>query len=104
MALFRVATFPEPLYTFDAPLDGVDYRFKVDYSQRADRWYLSIFDVEGTPLRQGIKISSGADLLRFLVSYANGPTGVLVVTGGESPGLFDLGAEDRRCALIYVTL
>ena len=98
-----VAFFSDPLYTFDVPLDGVDYLFKVDYSQRADRWYLSVFDVAGEPLRQGIKITSGSNLLRFLVSYANHPEGRMLVAGGESPGLFDLGTERARFSVLYLS-
>ncbi len=102
--MIKLPFFQDPLYTFSTSLEGVDYRFKLDYSQRADRWYLSIFDAEGDPIRQGIKLSTGAQLLRLCASDARCPSGQIVVfdlqrpLDGESPGLFD---PERRVTLWY---
>lgn len=102
--MIKLPLYSDPLYTFSTSLDGVDYRFKLDYSQRADRWYLGIFDAEGSPIRQGIKLSPNVSMLRLCKSDARCPQAGLFVfdlktlEAGESPGLFDL---ERRVTLWY---
>lgn len=102
--MIKLPLYEDPLYTYQTTLDGVEYRLKLDYSQRADRWYLSVFDAEGDPIRQGIKLSIGVNLVRLWASDPRAPSLVLMVFDlsagelGESPGLFD---PERRVTLWY---
>jgi len=61
--LVRVFT-EEPLYTQRVRLEGKDYVFKLDWSLREERYYLSIFDLDDTPIKVGIKVVPNWPLLR----------------------------------------
>jgi hypothetical protein len=91
-----------PLYSERITLDGIEYIFKFDWTEREDRWFLSIFSVSGTPLALGIKIVANWSLLRRF-SSKDLPQGVLAAVDmspqeGESPGFFDFGT---RVKLLY---
>lgn len=102
--MIKLPLYSDPLYTFNTSLDGVEYRFKLDYSQRADRWYLGIFDAEGSPIRVGIKLSPCVNLVRLCSWDPRSPEKGIVVfdlaagEAAESPGIFDL---ERRVTLWY---
>jgi len=102
--MIRLPTFPEPLHTYSTSLDGIEYRLKFDYSQRADRWYLSVYDALGEPIRVGIKLVPSIDLARLCRADSRAPKQVLIALdmtdtfSANAPGLFDLG---RRITLWY---
>lgn len=91
-----------PLYTERVTLDGVEYLFKFDWNDRENRWYLSLFAVDETPLAAGIKVVANWPLLRRFTGE-NMPPGVLVAVDlsaerGESPTYTELGI---RVKLLY---
>jgi hypothetical protein len=45
----------EGAFYFICDLDGANYRFDFVYNARDAYWYLSIFDLEGTPVKESIK-------------------------------------------------
>jgi len=61
--LVRIFT-GEPLYTQRVRLEGKDYVFKLDWSLREERFYLSIFDLDNVPIKVGIKVVPNWPLLR----------------------------------------
>lgn len=88
-----------PLYTERVTLDGQEYVLKLDWNDRENRWYLSIYAIDLTPLATGIKVVANWPLLRRFTN-AGIPPGVLVATdlspmGGESPTYSELGARVR---------
>lgn len=101
--MIELPTYPEPLHTYSTTLNGVEYRFKFDYSQRADRWYMSVFDAVGDPIRQGIKLVPSTNLFRLVEADPRTPTLQLLALDlrdafADGPSLFDLG---RRVTLWY---
>lgn len=91
-----------PLYTQRTTLDGREYILAFDWNGRENRWYLSILDVSGEPLANGIKLVANWPLLRRFTDPRL-PTGVLMAidyspSSGEPPAFGDLG---RRVKLSY---
>lgn len=91
-----------PLYSQRTTLDGKEYLLKFDYSEREDRWFLSLYDVDETPLALGIKVIPNWPLLRLHVSNPDVPQGKLVARdfslAPAAPGFGDLG---RRVSILY---
>ena len=105
----QIQLFPDtPLYTMRATLNGQEYTLRFDYAQREDRWYLSLYDAAGLPIRKGIKITSNVSTLRLTAFDARAPLGYLTFSdvtkegataaAGTPPGYADLG---RRVSLLY---
>ena len=96
-----IPTFSDSFYSEVVTLDGTEYLLDFRYNQTEDRWRLSISDLEGDPILQGVKIVCGVSLLRRTADSRK-PRGVLMAqatTSDESPpGLLDLG---QRGNLLY---
>lgn len=100
-----ISLFPDtPLYTMRVSMNGVDYTLRFDYSQREDRWYLSLYAIDGSLIRSGVKIvPSVPGVLRLFRHDARTPKGLLMFadptsTEAEAPGFSALG---RRVILLY---
>jgi hypothetical protein len=86
-----------PLYSQRVTLDGIEYLFQFDWNDRENRWYFSLFLIDGTPLATGIKIVANWPLLRRFTGETI-PAGVLIATdispmNGESPTYSELGGR-----------
>lgn len=105
MAVLTVPTTPGvPFYSQKTRLDGVDYLLSFRYSQREDRWYLSIADSEELPILQGLKIVANWPLLyphRYDPRVPPGELMAIDLTSDTSPpGLSEMG-EGKRVQLTY---
>lgn len=103
--MLRIPTAPEtPLYEQRVRIDDRDYVFLFDYSQREDRWYLTVSLEDGTVLVRGWKLVTGVGL-GPRVAHRDMFTGILVVqtftVDQSAPGWGELG-DNRRCQLIYI--
>lgn len=64
MALVEIPTRTDlSVYDFTVELDAVVYTLSMVYNTRAERWFLSILDIDGNPLREGLKMVSNWPLL-----------------------------------------
>ena len=101
-----IPTLPLPFYTLRTRLDDSDYTLEFNYSPRAKRYYLNIFDSEDVLLVAGLKLVPNVMLLRFYRFRAGMPSGELIVaatgTDGSPPVLGELG-KGLRCELSYFT-
>jgi len=100
-----VPVFPgEPLYKERVRLDDRDYILRFDWSQREQRYYLSIFDLDETPLLLGAKVVANWDLLSRNGFDPRLPPGPLIPmdleSGGVPPSRTDFGTRVR---LFYYT-
>lgn len=60
--------------------DGKEYTIRLKWVSKFQRFYMDIYDVEHTPLIEGVKLVQGAPVnLPFL--QTNGPKGLFVLTG-----------------------
>lgn len=103
----------DEIITLDTVLDGTSYRLKLYYSDRYDRWYISILSSDGAPLVQSRKLVINQDLLApydreslglppgALKVAAIGTDSALSVPEDGPPGFEDLGQDPRRAILIY---
>ncbi len=94
-----------PLFSFRVTLDGEEYLFKLDWNDRENRWYLSLFTIAEEPLALGIKVVANCSLLRRFTG-SNMPPGALFAVdmsplAGESPTYSELG---DRVKLLYLSL
>lgn len=94
-----------PLYTQRITLDGIEYLFRFDWSDREQRWYLTISDIDEKELASGIKIIANWPLLRRFVNPAL-PRGTLMAAdlspqNGEPPTYAELG---QRVKLVYFSI
>lgn len=107
--IVELTVFPEtPLYEYRVPLSGREYRIRVDYNGREDRWYLYLLDADGALIAGPMKVVCGRDLLAHDRWKAACPPGQLialdlagtVTSPGASPSWADFG---RRVRLFYQT-
>lgn len=54
----------EPIQRFSAVLNGTTYGFRVRWNDRESRWYMDVYEADGTPIKVGIAIVLGAYLGR----------------------------------------
>lgn len=106
MAVLIIPTTPgEAYYRQKTKLEGRDFILEFAYSQRVDRWTLTIYDEAETALLRGIKLVTNWPLLRHYRSDPRLPPGELwaIALDGsdEPPGLDELGAG-KRVELTYV--
>ena len=95
-----------PLPTTDQPhvlqsttLEGVSYQFVFDWNSRTDRWTMSIYNEDNTPIVTGVTLAIGIDLLSVIPwTRANVPSGFLYLAGVDDPTLETIG----DVSLIYI--
>lgn len=57
MAIQEIPTRTDiSLYSFTVDLDEVVFTISLTYNVRAERWFFSLLDIDGNPLRQGLKM------------------------------------------------
>lgn len=106
--MISLSTFTDPFYTETVPLDGRPYILTFKYSQREDRWYMDVTDVDSTlDIVLGIKIVPNFDLLGRFRYMPNCPQGALIATINDgnddsAPGQNELGIASR-VTLNYIT-
>lgn len=101
-----IRTDPEgSLYEQRTTIDEQDYVFLFDYSQREDRWYLTVALPTGEVLVRGWKLVTGVILGPRVADRRMFSGGLMVETRSvdrSAPGWGELG-EDRRCQLYHIT-
>jgi hypothetical protein len=101
-----IPTLALPFYTLRTRLDDSDYTLEFNYSVRAERYYLNVYDSEDVQLVAGLKLVPNVALFRFYKFRDGMPQGELVVTAtgtdGSPPKLGELG-KGLRCELTYFT-
>lgn len=88
-------------FTQITSLDGVDFLFEFRWNEREQRWYMDLYEADGTPVVTGIKVVADWSLLRLVVRDLR-PAGEIYsydTTGEGDPRLGDLGTRVR---LIYI--
>lgn len=93
---------PDEAQELDTTLDGVELNLKIDWNERAQSWFLGVYDVADVPILAGIKVQVGESLLNH--NRGNLPPGVLLLVRLDgslaSPGRNDL----NQYFLEYLTL
>ena len=104
MAGKLIPTVSYPAYTMRVRLDGLDYRLRLRWHTREQRWRLDLYDAEEEPLVLGLAIEANRPLLRWYHSDDRVPPGELfavsTIDDDSPPGLEELGAG-KRCELTY---
>lgn len=81
---------------FEVPLDGVLFRLRLKFNVRDSAWYVDVLDgLTGTPIRYGLRVVTGWDLLR-LCRASGRPTGPLIIvsqgdSAAEATAIADFG-------------
>src|SRR4030066_242844 len=86
----------QPAYDYSITLDGTEYRITVQYRERQDRWYLSLYSAADEPIILGLKLMADRYLLAPYVMAALPPGDLLLLdtTGaGVQCGFDDLGRK-----------
>lgn len=81
----------------ETALDGTTYQLLFRWNAREEVWYLTISDMDDVVLAAGLKLVSGAALLRHLTDFDTRPPGELFFDGVATRD--NLGTEAR---LIYL--
>ncbi len=83
-------------FRFSADFDGTDFRLHFQHNSREDAWYFDLLDLDGDPLRSGIKVVSNFPLIRLFVEHSR-PAGELLSLDTRNtpadPGLADLNVS-----------
>lgn len=85
-------------HRYDIVLDGVTTIIEFHFNARADRWSIHLFDIEDTPIRHGIRLAEGFDLMRRIVLATKPPGELRIVdpTGNDTePDGLTLGVETQ---------
>jgi len=89
----------EPLYNERVRLEERDFIFRFDWAGREERFYLSIYDQDQSPLLLGVKVVANWTLTTRHLFNAGLPQGTLVAVdlerGGTPPTLADFGSRVR---------
>jgi len=95
-------TAEAPFYDLEVTLEGATYRLELRWNERAQAWFLALYDAAGDVLAAGRAVALGADL-RGRSADARLPPGILLAvdTSGENR---DAGRDDlgERVKLLYV--
>ena len=99
MATLLLPTFRTNLdHKYNLILDNETFTLEYHYNARADRWIMHVFDIEDVPVRHGVRLVVGIDLLRR-VTLATKPQGEITIvdtTGADiEPDLNTLGEEPQ---------
>lgn len=79
MATVQLPTFRAlPDHKYNIVLDSETFILEFHLNKRTNRWSLHIFDVENVPVKHGIRLVEGIDLIRRSAA-ANRPPGELRV-------------------------
>jgi len=92
-----------PAWEYDADLDDVIYRVRIEWIERPGAWYLSLDSADGTPLLVRRRLVLGADLSagRYTPAWPAGFFALVDLSGsGVEP---DYEALGRRVFLAYAT-
>lgn len=91
------------IYRERVDLEGLSFIVDFQFNSREGFWYFDLLDVDEVPIKAGVKVVTGAPLLR-LISDARRPPGELLATDqtGEDreAGREDLGGD---VLLVYAT-
>jgi hypothetical protein len=84
MAIIELPTRVDiSVYDFTIELDAETFTVALTYSPRSAHWYMSISDLDGVPLRQGIKLVSNWPLLMTWVQQGR-PDGEMICANPET--------------------
>ena len=84
MALLEIPTRTDlSVYDFTIELDAVVYTLSMVYNTRAERWFLSILDIDGNALREGLKMVSNWELTTTWVQQSR-PDGAFYAINPEN--------------------
>lgn len=106
MTVQLIPTSDAPYYSQRVKLEGRDYLFRFAYNEREERWRLSIFDDEESPLLLGLKLVTNWELLQHYKADTRLPPGelwVMCTSGDDEPPKLDELGEGKRCELTYFT-
>lgn len=78
MALVLPVDSIDEAYTFRTQISDIELLFEVNWNSRDESWYISISDIEATPIISGVKVVSGPDLLGNVRDRTGLPEGFLV--------------------------
>lgn len=100
MAIVKIPTRIDlNVYDFTLELDDVVFTLSFVYNERSDHWYFSILDIDGNPLRQGIKLVSNFPLTTQWMERGR-PQGEFIAANPENdddPGQTSLGVDSVLC-------
>lgn len=103
MLILPTRTDGEARYTFECDLDEVTFQFSFEWNDRDSGWYMSISDVNGSPIISGRRVVLNYPLTNIYAD-ARKPKGELIAIDttdkNVEPGLLDLG---DRVLLMYMT-
>lgn len=79
--LFRIDTPADvPLARMRVNLGGTDFSLRLDYTEKEDSWYLSVYTANESPIIRGVKLRPNRSLLTLATSDEK-PQGFLVLVG-----------------------
>lgn len=100
MLLINIPT--EARNRFNVSLEGITYRFTLDWNDVEETWYLGIFDINLNPIRTGIAVRHSAPLLRRW-SLSELPPGELHFFSLETDRSFPRTGANTTWILMYFT-
>ena len=100
MAILRVPTRTDnSAYRYTVELDGVVFRLLFIFNVRSNHWHLSLYDIDGNALREGLKLVSNWPLTVPWTQQGR-PDGELICANPENdedPDRDTIGTDSVLC-------
>lgn len=87
-----------PVFEQVVQLDGVSFTFRCNWNKRAERWFLSIYDVDGEPVVLSVGLCPDMELLAGYRMVGRPAGELILLDDGEpqrDPQRDDLGGRAR---------
>lgn len=88
------------VYDFTIELDSVVFTISMFYNVRADHWFFSILDLDGNPLREGLKIVANWPLTQTWIQQGR-PAGELVCANPQTDDDPDRDTLGTSAVFVY---
>jgi hypothetical protein len=101
MAILEIPTRTDiSVYSEAVELDNVIYTLRFTFNVRSNHWYLDVYDIDGLPLREGVKLVSNFPLTTTWIQQGR-PDGEFVAANPSSDDDPDRDTLGASSVLVY---
>lgn len=101
MAILELPTRTDlSVYSLTTDLDALTFTIRLTYNVRSAHWYFDMLDVDGTPLREGLKLVSNWPLLLSWIQQGR-PAGEMISANPETDADPDRDTLGTSSVFVY---
>jgi hypothetical protein len=101
MAILEIPTRTDlSVYGLTVDLDDVIFSLRFTFNVRSNHWYMDVYDIDGSPLREGVKLVSNWPLLTAWMARGR-PEGEFIAANPSSDDDPDRDTIGTSSVLVY---